>query len=94
MPYVYIVTNKPFGTLYTGFTNDLARRFEAHQAKVVEGFTKEHDLTLLVWYEFHENVIEARTRERLIKKWHRDWKINLIQSANPDWRDLSNDLPT
>ncbi len=92
MPFVYILTNKPFGTLYTGFTNQLSARIEQHKNKLVDGFTKEHRLHLLVWYELHESVIEARSRERAIKKWRRDWKINLIQQVNPDWRDLSGEL--
>ena len=92
MPYVYILTNRPFGTLYTGFANDLSARIEQHKTKVVDGFTKKYDLKILVWYEQHESVIEARNRERLIKKWHRDWKVNLIQAVNPLWKDLSFEL--
>jgi putative endonuclease len=92
MPYVYILTNKPYGTLYTGYANDIAQRIEQHRAKVVNGFSSEHDLTRLVWLEVHESAIEARQREALIKKWHRDWKINLIQENNPEWRDLANEL--
>ena len=92
MPCVYSMTNRPHGTLYTGFANDLATRIEQHTMKVVDGFTKCYGLDLLVWYEFHESVIEARQRERRIKKWHRDWKVNLIQAMNPEWRDLSQSL--
>jgi putative endonuclease len=92
MAFVYILTNKPFGTLYTGFTNDLSARIGQHKEKVVDGFTKKHDLRILVWYEQYESVIDARTRERLIKKWHRAWKVNLIQAVNPEWRDLSYEL--
>ncbi|MBL8522660.1 MAG: GIY-YIG nuclease family protein [Betaproteobacteria bacterium] len=92
MPYVYILTNKPFGTLYTGFANDLSVRVQQHKSAIVDGFTKEHGLKTLVWYEQYGSVLEARNRERLIKKWHRDWKINLIQSVNPDWKDLSASL--
>jgi putative endonuclease len=92
LPYVYILTNKRYGTLYTGFANDLAQRVEQHRAKAVTGFSKEHGLTQLVWHEFHESVLETRSRERQIEKWHRDWKINLIQAVNPTWRDLADEL--
>jgi putative endonuclease len=86
--YVYILTNERYGTLYTGVTNDLIRRVWEHKNDVVEGFTREHGLHRLVWYEVHESPYEAITREKLIKKWHRDWKVNLIQRMNPGWEDL------
>ena len=89
MTFVYILTNKPYGTLYIGFTHDLALRIEAHKAKLVNGFSKTHSLDRLVWYEVHEDVMAGRTREKQIKKWNRDWKVNLIQTINPEWRDLS-----
>jgi putative endonuclease len=89
MPYVYIITNQRYGTLYTGFTNDLANRVEQHKSKVVPGFSSTHQLNLLVWYESHDSIMAARERERAIKKWRRDWKINLIQQMNPEWCDLS-----
>ncbi len=92
MPAVYILTNKRYGTLYLGFANDLVKRVWEHKQKLVQGFTKTHRLGCLVWYEMHESVIAARTRELQIKKWNRDWKINLIQELNPDWRDLYNDI--
>ena len=88
MYYVYIITNKRYGTLYVGVTSDLVRRVYEHRSGFVEGFSTRHDLKLLVWYEAHENVNAAITREKRIKKWHRDWKINLIQALNPEWRDL------
>jgi putative endonuclease len=86
--YVYILANRPYGTLYVGITNDLVRRIWEHKEKFVEGFSREHGLDRLVWYEVHATAYEAITREKSIKRWHRDWKVNLIQSANPDWRDL------
>ena len=86
--YVYILTNKPYGTLYAGVTNDLIRRAWEHRNHVVEGFTKEHACDRLVWYEVHATAYEAIAREKLIKKWHRDWKVSLIQRMNPDWDDL------
>ncbi len=89
MFFVYIVANKPYGTIYVGFTNNLASRVEAHKLKVVDGFTKDYGTDQLVWYEIHEDLMAARTREKQLKKWNRDWKINLIQTGNPGWRDLS-----
>ncbi len=86
--YVYIVTNKPYGTLYTGVTGDLVKRTFEHKSGFVEGFTKAHRLKQLVWYEVHEDVLAAITREKQIKEWRRNWKINLIQAMNPNWDDL------
>jgi putative endonuclease len=86
--YVYILTNRPYGTLYVGITNDLVRRAWEHRSDQVPGFTREHALHRLVWYEHHATALEAIRREKLIKKWHRDWKVNLVQSMNPGWDDL------
>jgi putative endonuclease len=86
--YVYILTNQRYGTLYVGVTNDLVRRVWEHKSDLVEGFSKRYGLHRLVWYEAHHDVSHAITREKLIKKWHRDWKVNLIQGMNPDWADL------
>ena len=86
--YVYIMTNCPYGTLYVGITNDLVRRAWEHRHGMIEGFTKEHALHRLVWYEVHSTAYDAITRERRIKEWRRDWKVNLIQSLNPAWDDL------
>lgn len=90
--YVYIVTNKPYGTLYTGVTRDLVRRTFEHKGDFVEGFSKAHRLKKLVWYEVHEDILAAITREKQIKEWRRDWKINLIQTMNPNWDDLYLDI--
>ncbi len=87
-PCVYILTNRPYGTLYVGVTADLPRRVWEHRNEFVEGFTKKHGLKRLVWYEQHESMIEAISREKRIKRWRRDWKVNLIQSSNPTWGDL------
>ncbi len=86
--YVYLMANQPYGTLYVGVTNDLVRRSWEHREGVVEGFTKNFGLKTLVWYEIHGSAYEAIRREKAIKRWHRDWKVNLIQSVNPEWRDL------
>ena len=86
--YVYILTNAVYGTLYVGVTNDLARRVWEHRNDFVAGFSRENRTHRLVWYEVHESPYEAITREKRIKKWNRDWKVNLIQAMNPDWDDL------
>jgi len=86
--YVYIVTNRRYGTLYVGVTNNLIRRADEHRRGAIAGFSKEHRLHRLVWYEPHEWIVAAIEREKRIKRWHRDWKINLIQSFNPGWADL------
>jgi putative endonuclease len=86
--FVYILTNKPYGTLYTGVTSDLVKRVWQHREGLAEGFSKQHGLKTLVWYERHESMLEAIAREKRIKRWHRDWKVNLIQSMNPTWIDL------
>ncbi|MBL8524764.1 MAG: GIY-YIG nuclease family protein [Betaproteobacteria bacterium] len=88
MYFVYLITNKPYGTLYVGVTRDLVKRVFEHREGFVEGFSKQHDLGHLVWYEAHEGVVAAIEREKKIKKWRRDWKINLIQAENPQWKDL------
>jgi putative endonuclease len=86
--YVYMLANRPYGTLYIGITNDLIRRVWEHKNDFVEGFTREHRLHDLVWYEVHATAYEAITREKAIKRWHRDWKVNLVQRMNPAWEDL------
>ena len=72
MYFVYLITNKKYGTIYAGVTSDLVKRIYQHKSGFVEGFSKRHDLKLLVWYEVHEDVNAAIAREKLIKKWHRD----------------------
>ena len=86
--WVYIVTNRPNGTLYIGVTSDMARRAWEHREGVVEGFTKRHALKRLVYAERHEDIRDAIRREKRLKRWPRQWKINLIRTDNPDWRDL------
>jgi len=92
--YVYILASKTYGTLYVGVTSDLVKRIWEHREHVVPGFTNRHGVKRLVWFEHHESIEAAITREKQIKKWHRDWKINLIQTMNPEWRDLYSELVT
>jgi putative endonuclease len=86
--FVYILASGRNGTLYVGVTNDLARRVYEHKNGVVDGFTKRYGVGLLVWYEVYEDIGEAILREKRIKKWNRRWKLRLIEEANPEWRDL------
>lgn len=90
--FVYILCDKPFGTLYIGQTNDLARRLYEHQNGLIEGFTKRYGLKRLVYYEVYDNPNEGFVRERALKKWNRDWKIQLIHSMNIDWSDLAQNI--
>ncbi len=90
--YVYILCNKPYGTLYIGQTNDLARRMFEHKNGLIDGFTKKYEIKQLVYYESYENPTEAFAREQTLKNWKRDWKKQLIESINLEWRDLSEDL--
>ena len=86
--YVYILTNKRNGTLYVGVTSDILKRIYEHKYKLTEGFTEKYDLKQLVFYEIHNDIEEAILREKRIKKWNRQWKINLIQKNNPQWNNL------
>jgi putative endonuclease len=88
--YVYIMTNGK-RTLYTGVTNNLYRRVYEHKEKLIPGFTKRYNIDYLVYVESTNDVIAAITREKQIKGWTRAKKISLIESLNPDWRDLSLD---
>jgi putative endonuclease len=90
--YVYILASKPYGTLYTGLTSDLIRRVWEHKNKVVSGFTRDYGIDRVVWYEAHESHEAALRREKQIKEWKRDWKINLIERENRHWIDLSRTL--
>ena len=89
---VYILTNKRNGTLYTGVTSDLSRRLEEHKSGEVRSFTKRYGLHLLVYYELHDEIGDAIKREKQIKNWTRRWKLQLIESSNPEWIDLSGEL--
>jgi putative endonuclease len=86
--WVYIMTNRPNGTLYVGVTDDIARRAWEHREGLIEGFTKRYGLKRLVYVEPHDDVREARQRERNLKHYSRAWKVRLILTHNPDWTDL------
>jgi putative endonuclease len=88
-PVVYILASKPNGTLYVGVTGDLARRIEAHRCGTADGFTGRYGVKTLVYFELHADMYEAIQREKRLKKWNRAWKINLIETMNPEWRDIS-----
>ena len=91
-PAVYILTSKPYGTLYIGVTSNLASRIEAHRSGTVEGFTKDYGVSRLVYFELHETMLDAIQREKRVKKWNRAWKLELIEKANPLWADLSEQI--
>jgi putative endonuclease len=88
LPAVYIMASKRNGTLYTGVTSDLRKRVFEHRSDAIEGFTKRYGVHNLVYFELHENMFEAITREKQIKKWNRAWKLRIIEQQNPDWEDL------
>jgi putative endonuclease len=90
--WVYILTNKPRSTLYVGVTNDLVRRVYEHREGVVKGFTQRYGLKMLVHFERYDAPYAAIQREKNIKHWSRIWKLQLIESSNPQWRDLYNDI--
>ncbi|OGY44260.1 MAG: hypothetical protein A3J62_02940 [Candidatus Buchananbacteria bacterium RIFCSPHIGHO2_02_FULL_38_8] len=90
--FVYILTNWNNKVLYTGITNNLERRLFEHKNRIVEGFTTKYNVSKLVYYEEYNNAYDAITREKQIKNWHRQWKINLIKSLNSKWDDLSNNF--
>ncbi len=90
--YVYLLASKKYGTLYTGVTSNLAQRIDQHKEGLVQGFTKKYNVHQLVYYEVHFDVYAAITREKQIKKWYRQWKINLIEQDNPQWLNLANGL--
>ena len=87
-PAVYILASKRNGTLYIGVTSDLVKRIWEHKNNIVEGFTKRYNIHRLVWYELHESMGSAITREKRLKNWKRKWKLELIERSNPKWQDL------
>ena len=90
--YVYILASKRNGTLYIGITSDLVKRIWEHKNKVVKGFTAEYGIDKLVYYEEYSDPENAIKREKRLKKYNREWKLNLIERINPDWKDLYNEL--
>ncbi len=86
--FVYIMSNRPNGTLYVGVTADLVRRVFEHSSGTGSSFVRRYGLTRLVWYEFHEEIAKAIQRETNIKYWPRAWKVRLLETMNMDWTDL------
>jgi putative endonuclease len=91
-PCVYMLASKPNGTVYVGVTSNLPQRIWQHKNDLVEGFTRRYGVHTLVWYEVHETMETAIHREKIIKEWKRQWKIDLIETMNPQWRDLYADI--
>ena len=89
---IYILASNPYGALYIGFTDDLIRRVYEHKIDAVKGFTKKYRVHSLVYYETDGNYEGALKREKQLKAWKRQWKIELIEAANPEWRDLYYDI--
>ena len=92
IPCVYLLASQRNGTLYVGVTSNLPSRIWQHKHNQVDGFTKRHRVHTLVWYEVHGNMESAIMREKALKEWKRKWKLELIESANPTWRDLYPDI--
>ena len=90
--FVYIMANRKNGTIYIGVTSDLAGRAYAHREGLLAGFSRQHGCKLLVWFEAHEDLQEARRRELQMKEWKRKWKVRLIEETNLDWNDLYSTL--
>jgi putative endonuclease len=90
--WVYILASRPGGTLYIGVTNNLIRRVYEHREGQARGFTKKYGVNRLVYFEAHDSIATALQREHNIKHWSREWKIDLIVSINPEWRDLYDEI--
>jgi len=88
LPTVYIMASERNGTLYIGVTSDLVKRTWEHKQNTIPGFTSKYGVHLLVYFEVSEDIVGAITREKQLKKWHREWKIRLIEEMNPHWNDL------
>jgi putative endonuclease len=91
-PAVYIVASDRNGTIYIGVTSDLPGRIHQHRTGALDGFTKRYGAATLVWFEMHETMETAIQREKQLKNWRRDWKLELIEAGNPRWIDLAEDL--
>jgi putative endonuclease len=90
-PAVYILASQKRGTLYIGVSSDPIARLYQHRTDEVPGFTSRYGVKRLVWIEVHDTMDNAIAREKQLKRWHRQWKLNLIEATNPDWRDLALD---
>ncbi len=90
--YVYILASQKNGTLYIGVTSDLRRRVYEHKNDLIPGFTQEYQVHKLIYFEIHSDVNQAILREKRLKKWKRQWKIELIEKSNPEWKDLYENL--
>lgn len=93
-PTTYIMASKPNGTIYIGVTSNLVKRVYEHKNGLADGFTKKYAVHDLVYYEVHEDMYSAITREKQLKKWNRQWKIDLIIKNNPKWNDLWTSINT
>ena len=91
-PCVYMLASQRNGTIYIGVTSDPVKRVWEHKNDLVEGFTKKYRVHTLVWYEAHETMEAAIAREKQLKGWRRQWKLEFIEKMNPDWRDLYADI--
>lgn len=92
MPCVYVLASGRNGTLYIGVTSDIVKRVWQHKGKFVEGFSRQHGVDRLVWFEQHERMESAILREKALKRWKRAWKLELIEGENPSWKDLYTEL--
>ncbi len=92
IPCVYIMASRPGGAIYIGVTSDLVQRVWQHKEGFVEGHTNIYNIKSLVWYEVHESMESAISREKALKRWKRAWKLRLIAESNPSWRDLHEEL--
>jgi putative endonuclease len=90
--YVYILTSQKNGTLYIGVTSDLCKRMYEHKNHIVDGFTKKYNVNQLIFYEVYDDIVMAITREKQLKAWKRQWKIELIEKVNPEWMDRYEEL--
>jgi putative endonuclease len=90
--HVYILSNRRYGVLYVGVTDNLIRRASEHRQKFVPGFTSTYGVIRLVYFETYSSILEARAREHSLKRWRRAWKLKLLDQFNPEWRDLADEL--
>lgn len=90
--YVYILTNKPYGVFYIGFTSNLPKRVYEHKEGSVDGFSKKFNTKMLIYYEVFEDPENAIKREKRLKRWSREWKIEAINKFNPEWKDLYEEI--